>query len=181
MSGVGELGTDLVGPAGDQLALHQRKPLAAGQDLVAGLAAFGTGLGGIRHEYPVFLGVLEQIALQCPLLRLGGPLHNGQIPLVQLPVFDLLVHHPQGLGGLGRNDDASGVPVDAVAQGRSEGIFPSGIPLPLLIQVRLNVINKGPAVLGPIMGMDSQPGPLVHQDDLVILIDDAKSKGCENL
>lgn len=156
MSGVGELGTDLVGPACYQLALHQRKPLAAGQDLVAGLAAFGTGLGGIRHEYPVFLGVLEQIALQCPLLRLGGPLHNGQIPFVQLPVLDLLVHHPQGLGGLGRNNNASGVPVNAVAQSRGKGILPSGVPLPLLVEIRLNVVNKGPAVLGPIMG-DGQP------------------------
>lgn len=36
------------------------------------------------------------------------------------------------------------------------------------------MINKGPAVLGPIMGMDRQTGPLVHQDDLVILIDDVQ-------
>ena len=59
MSGVGELGPDLVGPAGDQLALHQGQPIGAGQGPVVGLAGFGAGLGGIGDEHPVLFGIFK--------------------------------------------------------------------------------------------------------------------------
>ena len=40
---------------------------------------------------------------------------HTEVALFQFTVLDLLVHYPQALGGLGGDDDAAGVPVDAVA------------------------------------------------------------------
>ena len=48
-----------------------------------------------------------------------------------------------GLGVLGGHDDAAGVAVDAVAQGRSKGVLVPGIPLLLLVEVGLNVGDEG--------------------------------------
>ena len=62
MTGVGELGADLMGPACDQLALHQAQTLAGGKGPVVGLAGLGAGLGGIRHKDPVLFGILKEIA-----------------------------------------------------------------------------------------------------------------------
>ena len=179
VSGVGKLGTDLVGPAGDELALHQTEAVPRIQDLVVGLTALGTGLGLVADEDTVFLGILEQIPLEAPLFALGHALDDGKIPLVQLPVLDLLVHDPQGLGGLGGDDDAAGVPVDAVAERRGEGVLPSRAPLPLLVEVGLDVVDEGAAVLRAVVGMDGKTGPLVHKQDVFILIDDGELRGCD--
>ena len=97
MTGVGELGANLVGPAGDQLALHQGKAVSRIQYLIIGLAGFAAGLRAVGDEDPVFLGVLEKIPLQAALLLLRNALDDGEVALVQLPVLDLLVHHAQGI------------------------------------------------------------------------------------
>ena len=59
MARVGELGTDLVGPSGDQLAFHQCQTIPGSDGLVVGLAGLAACLGGIGDEDPVFLGILE--------------------------------------------------------------------------------------------------------------------------
>ena len=138
MPGMGELGTDLMGTAGDQLAFHQRKAVFRGQHLIVGLAGFAAGLGSIGDEDPVFLGILEKIALQTPVSGLGCALYDGQISFVQLPVLDLLVHHPQGFCGFCGNDNTTGVSVNPVAQCGSKGVLFSGPPFPFLIQVGLS-------------------------------------------
>ena len=48
---------------------------------------------------------------------------DAQIPLVDLPVFDLLVQNAQRLGGFRCDDDAAGVSVDAIAKRRRERVF----------------------------------------------------------
>jgi len=174
MTGVGELGADLVGSAGDKLAFDQTQTISGVQHLVVGLGGLGSGLGLVGDEDPVFLGILEDVPLQAPLFALGYALDDGQIPLVQLPILDLLVHDPQGFGGLGGDDDAAGVPVDAVAQGGREGVLPSRAPLPLLVEVGLDVVDEGAAVLRAVVGMDGKPRPLVHQEDVLVLVDNGK-------
>ena len=86
---------------------------------------------------------------------------------------DLLVHHPQGLGVLGGDDDAAGVPVDAVAQGGGEGILLPGVPLLFLIEVGLDVGEQGvdPLVL---VRMDHQSRAFVHQQKVLVLVDDVQ-------
>ena len=91
MPGMGKLGTDLVGSAGDQFAFHQRQPILRSQHLIIGLTGFGARLGRIRYKYPIFLGILEKIPLQTPLFWLGCSLYNGKIPLIQFPILDLLI------------------------------------------------------------------------------------------
>ena len=171
---VSKLGTDLVSTAGNQLAFHKGKSLFRGQHPVIGLAAFGAGLGGIGNKHPVLLGILKKITLQAALGRLGGTFHNGKIALIHFPVFDLLIHDPQGLRRFGGDDDTTGVTVDAVAQGGGKGIFLPGTPFPFLIQIRLDMIDKRPSILRTIVGMNRQPRTLIHQQDVFILVDNVQ-------
>ena len=94
---------------------------------------------------------------------------HAQVVFLQLPVLDLLIHDPQPLGGLGRNDDPTGVPVDAVAQGGGERVFPVGGPLLFLVQVGLDVGEQGVHPLA-LVGVDHHTGALVHQQDVLVLI-----------
>ena len=170
MARVGELGADLVGAAGDELALHQGQAVPAVQGAVAGQAGLGPGLGPVGDVDPVFCRILEQEALQFA----GGGLHSAlddrQVVLLQLPVPDLLVQDPQGLGGLRRDDDAAGVAVDAVAQGGGEGVLRPGVPFALCVEIGLDVVDEGLAVLRTVVGVDRQTGALVRQEDVGVLI-----------
>ena len=60
----------------------------------------------------------EKIPLQLSLRRGHAAPDRAEVKFAQLPVLNLLVHHPQALGSFGGDDDAPGVPVDA---GRSRG------------------------------------------------------------
>ena len=98
---------------------------------------------------------------------------DAEVGLLQLVAFDLLVDDAQRLGVFGGDDDAAGVPVDAVAQGRGEGVLPLGVPLLLLVQVRLDVVDEGVDLLR-LVGVDHQAGALVHQQQVLILVDDVQ-------
>ena len=63
MTGMGKLGADLMGPAGNQLALHQSQSVFGNKSLIVGLTGFGTGLGLVRNKNPVLLGILEEVTL----------------------------------------------------------------------------------------------------------------------
>ena len=174
---MGKLGPYLVGPSGDQAALHQCQAIAGGQHPVVRPAGFAPGLGGVGDKDPVFLGILEKKPNKAPLLFGEGPLYNGEVPLVNLPVPDFLIQDPQSFGGLGGDDDATGVPVNTVAQGGGEGVFLPGPPFFLLVQIGLDLVNEGPAVFRPVVGVDGQPGPFVHQEDVFILVNDIELGG----
>ena len=44
----------------------------------------------------------------------------------------------------------------------------------LLIEICLNMVDEGPAVLRAVMGMHGNPRPLIHQEDVVIFINDVQ-------
>ena len=73
---MGELGADLVRPSGDQLAFNQRQSTVHCHDFIIGAAAFGAGLRRIGHKHAVFLGILEQVAGEAALFRLGCSLYK---------------------------------------------------------------------------------------------------------
>ena len=52
-----------------------------------------------------------------------------------------------------------------------------GAPVALGVEVRLNVVDEGFSVLGPVVGVDGHAGPLVHQQDVLILVDDLQLRG----
>ena len=174
---MGKLGADLMGSSRDQLAFHKRQAVPGGKGFVVCLAGLGPGLRAVRHENTVFDGVFEKIALEAPFFGLWGAFYDGQIPLVDFPVLDLLIHDPQGFGGFGCDDNAPGVPVDAVAQGGGEGVLFPGPPFVLLVQVSLNLIDERPPVFRPIVGVHRKARALVHQKDVLILIDDVQLGG----
>ena len=39
------------------------------------------------------------------------------------------------------------------------------------------MVNESPAVLRPVMGVDSKPRPLVHQQNVLVLVDDVQLGG----
>ena len=84
-----------------------------------------------------------------------------------------MVHDPQGLGVLGGDDDAAGVPVNAVAQGGGKGVLLVGAPLLFLVEVGLDVGDEGVDPL-PLVGVDHQPRPFVDQEQVLILIEDVQ-------
>ena len=122
----------------------------------------------------LFLLVLQQEAGHLALRGTGAAQGDAQVPLVDLPIPDLLIDDAQGLGVFGGDDDAAGVAVDAVAQGRGEGVLPPGIPLPLLIQIRLDVVDEGVDLLC-LVGVDHQAGALVQQQQILVLIHDVQA------
>ena len=173
MAGGGELGADLMGAAGDELTLHQGQAVADLQGLVEGDGSPPAGHRRLVDGDLVLALVLGEEALQLALRRVHAAVDGTQVVLFDLPVLDFLVHDAQGLGGLGGDDDAAGVPVDAVAQGGGEGVFLPGVPLLFLIKVGLDVGDEGVDVL-PLVRVDQQAGALVHQEDVLVLIDDVQ-------
>ena len=94
------LGSDLMGPAGDQLALDKRQPVFRLQDLIsrgAGLRALLRRAGDVDA---VFDGVLKEIPFERALRGLRRAVDDAKIALVNLAVPDLLVENAQRLGGL---------------------------------------------------------------------------------
>ena len=114
---MGKLGTDLVGTTGNQFTFHQGQAVLCGQHLVIGLAGFGARLHLICDKHPILLFILEKVALQASLPAIGRSFHNGKIALIQFPVLDLLIHDPQRNRSFCGDNDATGVAVNAVAQG----------------------------------------------------------------
>src|SRR5699024_5575667 len=84
-------------------------------------------------------------------------------------VFDLVVHDAQRLGGLGGDDDAAGVAVDAVAQGGDKGGLVPRVPLAGLGQIGLDVGDERVRAAA-LVGVDDHAGLLVRQKDIVILV-----------
>ena len=66
-----------------------------------------------------------------------------------------------------------GISVDAVAQGRGEGVLPPGGPLLFLIEVGLNVGDESVHIF-PLVRVAKEPGPLVAHHHVLVLVDDAK-------
>ena len=167
-----------MGPSCDQFAFHQGQAVGAGQHLIIGLTGLGSRLRRIRHKNSVFLGIFKKIPLQTALFPFRCSLHDSQVALIQFPVLDFLVHDPEGLCSLCCYDNAAGIPVDAVTQRRCKRILLPGPPFPLLVQVGLDVIDQRPSVLGAVMGMDRQTRPLIHQQDVVIFVDNVQFGRC---
>ena len=89
---------------------------------------------------------------------------------MKLTIPDLFVEDTQRLRVLGGDDDAAGVAVDAVAQGRGEGVLPLRIPLALLVEVRLDVVDEGVDLLR-LVGVDHKALGLVRQEQVFVLVD----------
>ena len=143
VAGSGKLGPDLVGAPGNEVTLHQRQAVFHCKGLIHCNSGLGSGLGAGTDIDLLFHFVFKNIALQLSRWGLHFALDHTEIILVELPVLDLLVHDPQTFGGLSGDDNAPSVAVNAVTQGGGKGIFPVGGPFLLLIEIGLNVDDKG--------------------------------------
>ena len=106
---------DLVGAAGDQIALDQRQLVGLAQNVVFGDRGAGAfDLRAVDGD-AVLVGMTQDKAAQFALARTNPAAHRAEIGLVQFAVAYFLVEYAQSLGSLGGDDDAAGAAVDAVA------------------------------------------------------------------
>ena len=163
-----------MGAAREQLHLYQGQLSPALKGLISGHGGLGPGHRLVKHKYLLFLLVLAQEVLHLPRRWPGCAQGDAEVTLGQLVVTDFIVDDAQGLGIFGGDNDAAGIAVDAVAQGRGKGVFPPGIPLPLLVEIRLNVVYKGVHLLR-FVRMDHQARLLIQQHKVLVLIHDVKA------
>ena len=92
---------------------------------------------------------------------------DAEVAFVDLTVFDLLVQDAQRLGGLGGDDDAAGVAVDAVAERGRECMLLARAPLALGVEVGLNVVDERLAVFRAVVRVDGLAGLFVDEEDVM--------------
>ena len=97
-------------------------------------------------------------------------MYQTAVALVNLAQLDLLIHHPQGGGGFGTDHQTGGVAVDAVAQGGGKALFRCRVIFSLFRQIPQNAPDEGVRGLALVL-MHHQTGRLVHQQQVLVLID----------
>ena len=122
----------------------------------------------VIDAHGVRFAVLAQEAFDAALRRLGAAEADAEVEFGQLAFADLFVQDAQRLG---RDDDATRVAVDAVAQRGREGVLLARLPFALLIEIGEHVVDERVDLL-PLVGMDDHSGGLIKQHDVFILIDD---------
>ena len=125
----------------------------------------------VQHLHLGGSGVLPEEGLLQGVGRGGGAEHQAAVELGDLPVPDFLVQHPEGGGVFGAEDQPAGVAVDPVAEGRCKAVFLFRVVFPLLGQIFQDPVDEG-VHLALVVGVDHQPGRLIGQEDVFVLIDD---------
>ena len=110
-----------MGAPGLQLHFHQRKPPVGLQHLILRDHSLGVRSRMVVDHCLVLRRILPVIVGQGRFLRLRYALDQTKVKLLDLPLPDGFVQDPEGLGVLGYDDDAPGVPVDPVAERRRKG------------------------------------------------------------
>ena len=132
----------------------------------------------VEHFDAVFVGALLHEQFNAPFCRLGGAMHQAAVALIDLPQLDLFVHHPQGGGCFGADHQAGGVPVDAVAQGGGKALLGGRVVLTLFSQISQNAPDQGVRRLAFVL-VHHQPGGFVHQQQVLVLVDDGHHRACK--
>ena len=112
------------------------------------------------------------------LRRPGAAEADAEVEFGQLAFADLFVQDAQCLGVLRRDDDAARVAVDAVAQRGSKDIFLARLPLALLVEIGKQMVDERIDLL-PLVGVNDEPGWLVEQQNVLILVKDVQLWICD--
>ena len=170
MADGGELRADLMRAARAQQALAEREAIPLIHRAVIGDGLLRARLWAAQHGRLLLVRLLEQIVAQRALRILHASEHGAQVVLLHLAPANLRVHRAQRLLVLGEDDDAAGEAVDAVAQRRGEAAR-LRLPLALLVEVGLRIGQQRMHLLA-LGGVADQPGTLVEQHDVRILVED---------
>ena len=158
-------------PSGDQLHLQQGKTAADCQRFVAGLDLLAAGRGAFTHPHQTLSRVLGQVSAQGGLLRPGPSEGHAKVFLSDCPLPDQTGKQLLGLRVLGNQHQTAGTGVQPVTQGRRRAF--ARLPTVLLMQIQHGPVNQG-IRLGVVD--DRQPGRLVHQQNVIVLINRLCSK-----
>lgn len=107
------------------------------------------------------------------MVGIGDSHSYAAIGLFHLPLLDDLIHCLQRYGILGAQYQPAGVAVDAIAQCRRKAVFLCWVIFALLVQVFLHPSDQRIRGAAFIL-MYHQPGGLISDKDILILIDDRK-------
>ena len=132
----------------------------------------------VIDAHGVRFAVLAQEAFDAALRRLGAAEADAEVEFGQLAFADLFVQDAQRLGVLRRDDDAARVAVDAVAQRGSKDIFLARLPLALLVEIGKQMVDERIDLL-PLVGVNDEPGWLVEQQNVLILVKDVQLWICD--
>ena len=167
---IGQMGTDLVGAAGDQADLAQRKGPGRAQHIHIRddlFAVFVLRLMGVDAHLVVLFVVLPPCG-ETPAL--GDAHRDGIVLLLEQVGADDLVHVPQGGVALGSDDKALGATVQPVADAGLETVLTARIVLSLLGQILGECVHK--VGIAGAVAVAEQVSGLVQHGNVLVLVDD---------
>ena len=162
----------------EQLDLDEGETVARFQRFVERDGAASVRHGMVIDAHGVRFAVLAQEAFDAALRRLGAAEADAEVEFGQLAFADLFVQDAQRLGVFCRDDDAARVAVDAVAQRGSKDIFLARLPLALLVEIGKQMVDERIDLL-PLVGVNDEPGWLVEQQNVLILVKDVQLWICD--
>ena len=129
--------------------------------------------------YFYHLGLLAALVVscQCVLFFRRNADRHAEIPLVYLPVLDLLVEDTQALGVLCADDYTARVAVYAVAQRRHERVLRLRVIFALVIKIVQDPVYQRVAHSALVL-VNYQSALLVAQQKVLVLINDVKTARC---
>jgi hypothetical protein len=164
VSRMGEMDADLVGPAGLQPGLDERRDAEPLNDLPLGDRP-DPGLAGFRHPAPPVPAVLDEVLAEDPFFARHVPLHDRPIAAVHRVGAELGLELDEPLMAPGEGQDAGRLLVETVDD-RDVGasLRPLGSP-------RRNAGEERVLLLG-LGRMGEEPGGLHDGDRVVVLVED---------
>lgn len=162
-----------MGAAGVQCYLQQGQPIFLPQYPVFCQDGLGIRLWLIKYRYGFCPGIPPQKGFAGSMVGIGDSHSYAAIGLFHLPLLDDLIHRLQRGGVLGAQYQPAGVAVDAIAKCRCKAVFLCWVIFAPLVQVFLHPSDQRIRGAAFIL-MYHQPGGLISDKDILILIDDRK-------
>ena len=98
----GKLNPNLVAPAGVKADVYQRQSLPGFQNPVGETGGFDAFPHATDHKHFIFPTVLPEQILPGACGRMGAPVHQGQVLLLEMPSLHRLETGPRRPAGFGR-------------------------------------------------------------------------------
>jgi hypothetical protein len=163
----GEMGTDLVGTAGDQPHFQKRTVGIHADRTVfclyqASLFPFGP------DSHLIGARILLKISFHAPALCKSA-CHKTPVVFVHAPVPQKLRHLPESRHGLSADDDAAGIPVQTVADGRAKNTVRPFAPLTAPDKIAQNIFIERDVGRRRLLSQHARR--LVHQKEVLVLME----------
>ena len=165
---------DLMGPARQQAALYQRQRPPGLQGLIERRGGLAAGDGGRWKETCFLASSFKKKALDLPLGGLGRPTVMAEVGFFSISwsrIFWLRMRSVSAF--LAAMTMPPVLRSMRLHRAGAKAFSPPGVPLPLLVEIGLDVVDEGIDLLR-LVGVDHHAGALIHQQQIFILVDDVQ-------